>query len=206
MSLLVGLSGYARSGKDTAAKVLTEGSWVRESFADRLRAFLLALDPIVDGEVDSYGEGCCDMCYSVVHEIKPTRLSEIIHRVGCERAKDDYAEVRELLQRCGTEAGRKVLGADVWVNAVFADWDGSTPVVVTDVRFPNEAEAIVKRGGIVLRVERPGVGPRTDDWGNVHPSETALDDWDFDRVIANDGSLDDLHGRVVKAVADLVTL
>ncbi len=206
MSLLVGLSGYARSGKDTAAKVLTEGSWVRESFADRLRAFLLALDPIVDGEVDSYGEGCCDLCYSVVHEIKPTRLSEIIADIGWERAKDSYAEVRELLQRCGTDAGRKVLGSDVWVNAVFTDWDGSTPTVVTDVRFPNEAEAIVARGGVVLRVNRPGVGPREDALGQVHPSETALDDWDFDAVLVNDGTLEDLHAKVVRAVAEKATL
>ncbi len=206
MSLLVGLSGYARSGKDTAAKVLTEGSWVRESFADRLRAFLLALDPIIESDVESYVTGCCDECVSTDYDVTHVRLSQIVHQFGWEKAKDSYDEVRELLQRCGTEAGRKVLGEDVWVNAVFAGWDGFTPTVITDVRFPNEARAVKERGGVVLRVERPGVGPREDALGGVHPSETALDDWDFDAVLVNDGTLDDLHAKVVQAVAEKATL
>jgi hypothetical protein len=59
--------------------------------------------------------------------------------------------------------------------------------VITDVRFPNEAEAIKKRGGKVISVVRPG----HMDTGN-HPSETALDGYNFDYVMYNDGSLESL--------------
>ena len=52
--------------------------------------------------------------------------------------------------------------------------------IITDCRFPNEAEAIKDRGGIIIRVDRPGVEPV-----NAHPSETALDNLDFDYRIAN---------------------
>lgn len=186
MTFLVGLSGYARSGKDSAATVLTDGVWVRASFADKLREFLLALDPIVDVEV--------------YHDGRSIRLGEVIADIGWERAKDEYDEVRSLLQRCGTEAGRKVLGDNVWVNAVFADWDGRTPTVVTDVRFTNEAKAIVKRGGMVIRINRPGIGPKAGPDGVVHESETALDDWRFDYVIENDGTLDDMHAELLTCI------
>ena len=75
--------------------------------------------------------------------------------------------------------------------------------IITDVRFPNEAQAIKDRGGIVIRVKRP-----LDRLGNSklpklkhtsvtqHPSETALDDYDFDYVIENEGSIEELVEKV----------
>lgn len=105
--------------------------------------------------------------------------------------------VRELLQKLGTEAMRNGLHTNVWVNALFADYK---PIklsqydpsywLVTDTRFPNEADAITERGGILLRIERPGTS--TGD----HPSETALDNYPFEHVIVNDGNLNDLINKV----------
>lgn len=105
--------------------------------------------------------------------------------------------VRQLLQELGTEAMRKGLHENVWVNALMADY---RPIklsqydpsywLVTDTRFPNEAKAITERGGILLRIERPGTS--TGD----HPSETALDDYPFEHVIVNDGDLNDLINKV----------
>jgi len=98
--------------------------------------------------------------------------------------------VREFLQRLGTDAIRDGLHTNAWVNALMADYrkidynDDEQPEypnwIITDTRFPNEAEAIKKAGGIVIRVDRPGVKPIND-----HPSETGLDKWDFDYKIAN---------------------
>lgn len=98
--------------------------------------------------------------------------------------------VREFLQRLGTDAIRDGLHTNAWVNALMADYrkidynDDEQPEypnwIITDTRFPNEAEAIKKAGGIVIRVDRPGVKPIND-----HPSETGLDDWKFDYKIAN---------------------
>jgi hypothetical protein len=64
-------------------------------------------------------------------------------------------------------------------------------MAVSDCRYPNEAAAIRARGGLVLRVERPGVEPI-----NAHRSEVALDGFDFDAVIDNDGSIEDLVAKL----------
>lgn len=106
--------------------------------------------------------------------------------------------VRDFLQKLGTDGLREGLHTNVWVNALMADykcvpadrapggWDCDN-WIITDTRFPNEAKAIKKAGGILIRVERPGVKPV-----NSHASEVGLDDYDFDYVINNDGSLEDL--------------
>jgi hypothetical protein len=120
--------------------------------------------------------------------------------------------VRDFLQKLGTDAIRDNLHINTWVNALMVDYSptGDTLLegevrkvreedliypnwIVTDTRFPNEAEAIKKADGIIIRVERPGVKPI-----NPHPSETGLDDWKFDYVINNDGSLKDLIKKVNK--------
>lgn len=79
---------------------------------------------------------------------------------------------RLLLQLLGTEAGRNIIHPNVWVNALFADYNGEIvdyPTykqlsndrwikypnwVITDMRFPNELSAVKKREGITIRVNR----------------------------------------------------
>ena len=95
--------------------------------------------------------------------------------------------VREFLQKLGTDALRDNLHRDIWVNALFADYKEPDNWIITDVRFPNEAQAIKDKGGIVIRIER---GEQNTE--NLHISETALDDWEFDYVINNNGSLEQL--------------
>jgi hypothetical protein len=87
--------------------------------------------------------------------------------------------------------------------------------IITDVRFPNEAKAIKDRGGIVIRVNRTSTcgdvpfDGTPKEWKELvernkknnekfnHPSETALDDYDdFDHVIDNNGSIEDLIEKV----------
>ncbi|GAA0946055.1 hypothetical protein [Actinocorallia libanotica] len=180
---LIGLSGYAGSGKDAVADALERRGWERAAFADRMREFLMLQDPSVPTPFSS-----------------PVRLSSLVRMYGWDSAKRTFPEVRALLQRTGTEAGRGVLGEDVWVNALLGPWDGR-PLVVSDVRFPNEAQRVRDLGGVVVRVVRPGVEPgRT-----AHRSETALDEWPFDAVIENSGSLGDLSRAVSKLLtwADL---
>ena len=129
--------------------------------------------------------------------------------------------VREFLQLLGTEAIREGLHTNAWVNALFADYkekqddlgpSGHTTYptysypnwIITDTRFPNEAKVIKDRGGIIVRVERGfddlKIGPHElriqRDPSTLHSSETALDDWKFDYVIDNSGSLEDLEEKV----------
>lgn len=180
---IIGLSGYAGSGKDTAALGLITDGWERRSFADVLRAFCYAQNPLVKRADEAFMGG---------YEYLPLR--ELVDEAGWERAKVENPEVRELLQRTGTEAGRDVLGANVWVDAVMNNLPDA-PVVVTDVRFGNEYAAIKAAGGHVVRIERPGIGPV-----NAHESDRALDGFQFDRTIRND---DDqfMLGMVMRGVA-----
>ncbi|MGW8630572.1 deoxynucleotide monophosphate kinase family protein [Streptomyces sp. NPDC055793] len=187
--LIIGLAGYARSGKNEAAEALVQYGWRQAAYADKLREFLLAVDPVIPGP---YGTG-------------NLRLSILIRDVGWEYAKDHYPEVRALLQRTGTQAGRKLFGSNVWVDALFRDLAEAPALVITDCRFPNEAQAVADRGGVMIRVERPGVGPAKDKVGRVHESETALDGWRYDHTLINDGSVRDLHLKLY-GVADLVQL
>ena len=135
---------------------------------------------------------------------------------------------RLLLQLLGTEAGREIIHPQIWVNALFADYktlgfgDGNASVlefpnwIITDVRFPNEANIIKEKGGIMIRINRgkqcgscenqftsKGDCPNCESgnwvYGNIdsnHPSETALDDYEFDHVIENDGSIEELVEKV----------
>jgi len=95
------------------------------------------------------------------------------------------------------------------IGEEFPNW------LITDVRFPNEVKAIKDRGGIIIRIKRTfftselsngekisvvrGVLTGHDDevFKREHSSETALDDFkDFDFVIDNDSSLEDLLEKV----------
>lgn len=102
---------------------------------------------------------------------------------------------RKMLQLLGTEAGRMVIHPNIWVNALFSDYQNDVNWVVTDVRFPNEADAIKAKGGKLIRLVRNSDTPMTDEELAIaqHPSETSLDDYQgFDALIENDGTYLDL--------------
>lgn len=128
--------------------------------------------------------------------------------------------VRQLLQWVGTDAMRDVIHKNVWINALFVDYNAKKLIsrepsyaytidefanlhseatlpkwIITDVRFPNEVEAIKNRGGIVIRVIRDNVVSNID---KDHPSETALDDFsDFDEIIYNDDTKSELFTKAL---------
>ena len=142
---------------------------------------------------------------------------------------DNYT-YRELLQYLGTDLLRNQLHENCWINALFSKYDNNFHAtkfsvrqniqkpeypnwVITDVRFPNEANAVKYRGGIVIRINRlysGQINPIGDKikLGNVssqaveidhskpHLSETALDDYPFDYVIDNNGTLENLTDMV----------
>lgn len=168
--MIIGLSGYARSGKDTVAELLVLNyGFKRMAFADGIRQALLELNPIL-------------------HE--GYRLNELVQMYGWEVAKGKD-EVRRLLQVMGTEVGRKLINEDVWVWLLFNQINTDERIVIPDVRFPNEARMIEQQGGEVWRINRHNHSAVND-----HVSERALDNHMFQRVIYNDGTLDDLAAEV----------
>lgn len=176
--MIIGLSGWARSGKDTVANYLVEKhGFVRVSFADQMRTALYNLDPYVD--LNGYR----------------VSLKVAVDMMGWEELKSQSGDIRGLMQRMGTEVGRKLWGEDFWVQAAMKSLPLSGNVVFSDVRYPNEAEAIQKSGGEVWRITRDGVGPAND-----HTSEISLDTYTFDRYIPNDGSVEEIWTRVKKVL------
>jgi hypothetical protein len=177
--LIIGLAGYARSGKDTVAGILVQHGFRRTAFADPLRSILFDLDPLID---------------FLGHKAS---LSNAVQLYGWEQCKES-PEVRRMFQALG-DTCRKNLGADVLVLSVVTrikdnlaqDW------VVSDVRLPQEADALRSLGGVVWRIARPGVGPV-----NGHRTEAAVDSIHPDAVIDND---DDIPALTAKVLAQLAS-
>lgn len=183
MPAIIGLSGKKRAGKDTVAETLiSEFGFVRYAFADIMKAAMLTLDPYVS--TSSRTDPFASFSGATAHGV---RLSTYIEGYGWEGAKE-VPEVRRLLQTFGTEVGRALFGENFWVDQTMSRVLQETrPVVITDVRFPNEYESIAAAGGLMVRVNRPGM-----KHADEHPSETALDEHEFAVTIRNDSTLEEL--------------
>lgn len=180
----IALIGRARSGKDSvASRLISQHQYTRVAFADPLKEMALRIDPFV---IDALGH---------------VRLSAIVHLYGWERAKDEYPEVRRLLQRMGQTV--RDYDQDFWLRIALdkaanaAKWN--LPVVVTDVRYPNEAEALTRAGFATVRVFRPGLPQPAEP----HESETALDDYRARVTMPNDSTLEMLAWRADGLIAAL---
>jgi dephospho-CoA kinase len=178
--VIIGLTGYAQSGKDTVAKILIEEyGYTRISFADVLREAIYRLNPIIPvKETPLYTKDFW-------------LLQDVVDEIGWDEAKVKHPEVRRLLQVIGTEVGRELFYQDVWVDAALKGVLATDNIVVTDVRFLNEADAIHRLYGPVLKIERPGYGPV-----NNHPSDAGLPSTEIDHVIYNGGSMAMLKDNV----------
>jgi hypothetical protein len=180
----IALCGKARSGKDTvAAHLVAHHGYTRLAFADPLKDMALSVDPLI-----SFA-GC-----------EPFRLSYLVNRYGWDHAKEMFPEVRRVLQHMGQTVRER--DRSFWIRALLRSAvmiDG--PIVVTDVRYPNEYSAMERAGLIPVRVSRPGAG--LSGAAGAHASETALDDLTFTEGILNDGSLDLLYARTDALVSRL---
>jgi hypothetical protein len=180
---LVGLIGKKRVGKDTFAAVLVEEfGFARVAFADPLKEMALTIDPLLPS----------DGLYTY-------HLAEAVDDLGWEHVKDTYPEARRFLQRLGD--GVRQFDEDFWVAAGMQEASSNRaegfPVVITDVRYPNEADAIREAGGTLVRITRPGV-----DDGDTHASETALVGYETEEEFHNASSVSDLKDWV-RALAQI---
>lgn len=115
----------------------------------------------------------------------------------------DYKRVDNVWVKGVTEKVAKSFGKGNFrqLPLVYPNW------IITDMRFPNELKAVKDRGGITIRINRnkwvendnpviEQVLNTTKDFSKEHPSETALDNAEFDYVIDNNGSIEDLIEKV----------
>lgn len=189
--MIIGLAGRARSGKDTVADYLenlTDGTVERDAFADRLK--LIAAKTLgVTFHPDDVGT---EAVRRWADHLKQNSEIVVLGPSGNVEAK---LTGRKFLQRLGAEGIRDCLDSDVLVDAVPMERDCDL-LILTDVRFPNEAEAVRAAGGQVWEITRPGTV------ADSHASEQRLDRDLVDHVIENDGSLDDLRDRVRELLGD----
>lgn len=178
--LLIGLVGRAGSGKSTVAGLLAaEYGMLQMAFADPVLDMICALFEAAD----------IDGAHAVERHLKeaPTALG--------------YS-YRHLAQTLGTEWGRHTLAPDFWVrvlarraNAVLAIGDS---VVVSDVRYDNEAAWLTERGGVLVRVLRDDAEPVRE-----HDSERAADTLPVSHTLYNSGSFATLADQVDRLMATL---
>jgi hypothetical protein len=180
--MIIGVTGHARHGKDTTGQFLVDNyDFARYAFADQLKSMALTLNPIIR---------------TFTFPKHAERLATLVKLLGWDKAKE-IPEVRRFLQVLGTEAVRDHLGQDAWVDALDKKLndDGLTrdsDIVITDVRFPNEAQFVKRNSGEIWRVKRlvyeDGMIRDFDNGLGVdHPSEKFVDSIKADHVfIANE--------------------
>lgn len=179
--MIIGLSGRARSGKDSVAKCLVEDhGFTKLAFADPMRWALYRLDPMIE-----------------LSGVARVGLASAVDYFGWETLKEDSKDVRRLLQRMGTEVGREMFGQNFWVDYLMDKAKHSDKVVISDCRFLNEIDAVTSAGGQVWRIEREGL-----EAVNEHISETELDNYQFATKIYNNGTLEDLRHSVNTILGD----
>ena len=210
--MILGVTGFIGSGKDTIADYLcTFHGFRRISFAGALKDAVASVfhwdRELLEGTTKSSREW-----RDTVDQWWATRL-EIPHLTP-----------RWILQNWGTEVCRNGFHQDIWVASVERKLLSTKDnIVITDCRFPNEVTAIKKSNGVTCRVERGpkpiwyddaiahNKGPKHIGWAlgkaalerhNVHASEYSSVGLEYDHIIENNGTIDELHTKI-KSIINL---
>lgn len=215
MTKVIGLGGALRSGKDEIANHLVKrGSWTVRGMSEPLAIAVYTLNPWIEINpkhspvVAKYIKQHYNWKERLVARAfyagaQFARYDDLVDEIGYTEAKI-VPNVREFLQLLGTDVGRKMIDENVWVDiakrSIQADMAEGLSVALTGVRFPNEVEMIKSLDGTNVWVSRPSeVAPATQAG---HASESSVSADDFDIVIVNDGTLEELHGKADGLIDD----
>lgn len=168
--LLVGFTGRAGSGKDTAANYLKQKYPFKSvAFADPIRAGMRAMIGLEDKHF--------------AHPDKEVVLPEL------------GKSPRQMMQTLGTEWGRVTVNEDIWLilagKKIQEFHEQGYGAIITDVRFENEAAWVRKNGGLIVHVLRDTAGTP-----HVHASEAGVKASAIDYIIYNNRTLEDLYANV----------
>lgn len=208
--MIIGLCGFISSGKDTAADYLVkEHNFQRESFANHLKDIVA----IIFGWERELLEGRTQ---------ESRRWREIVDVWWSERLGNPITP-RSVLQYMGTDVLRNHFHNDIWIASLENKLlKADRNIVITDCRFPNEIAAIKRLGGKVYRIVRGPEpawfkdaqcfmrGPeRNIGWAlarhnieekGIHPSEYSWVNTEFDQIIVNNETIDDLYLQMNKLI------
>jgi len=173
---LFGITGTKGSGKDTSVETLVRDNpdqYIAIALADPLKANVRMIFDLTNAQTND----------PVLKETIDRRWNRT---------------PRELLQWFGTDCIRNQFDRDFWLKrfeATYRELERSDPnrtVLVTDIRFQNEADTIQRLGGSVVRVVRRSTVPADDS----HVSETEMAGIVCDHTVVNDGSIEELNVRM----------
>jgi hypothetical protein len=202
---IIGICGFIGSGKDTAADYLVNfHEFRRDSFAATLKDAVAA----VFGWDRELLEGRTKAAREWREQVDPWWARRL-----------DMPELtpRLVLQLWGTEVCRRSFHDDIWIASLEARLRNSKDnIVISDCRFPNEIKAIKEAGGQVVWVQRGELPSWHIMAGNansgdavaaeklkhlgIHASETAWVGTNFDYIVDNNGTVDDLYNRIAAIV------
>ncbi len=177
---MVGFAGPQGSGKNTCGKILAQSyGYIQMAFANPVRAGLYALNPLIEAD------------NGIV-----ARLQTVVDQIGWDSAKRGSKDLRGLMQRFGTEAGRDLHGYNCWVAIAERLAKVNRNYVFTDVRFQNEADWIRSCGGIIIYVDRDDVPVQAAN----HKSEEYNVKEDADFIIFNNGTRQELGVQLTQII------
>jgi hypothetical protein len=209
--MIIGISGKARTGKDTFAEFLAgamnKGAYppyIMMAFANELKlkcqeAFDLTWEQLWGDDKEKYDErypksrGALPFCVGNRDDGKGLEVLE----------ERKHWTAREIMQDFG--AFYRTIDNEFWVKNLFrvAEDKEYSNAIITDVRYINEADFIVDNGGYVIRVDREN---KDTVHNEQHPSEVELDGYSrFDYHVINNWSLVELKeaaGDVARFLAD----
>ncbi len=208
--MILGVTGFINSGKDTIADYLcTFHGFKRLSFAASLK----------DAVSNIFGWDR-ELLEGTTKTSREWR--EQIDIWWSKRLDIPNLTPRWVLQHWGTEVCRNGFHQDIWVASIENKLRNSKDnIVITDCRFINEVNAIKNVGGITCRVERGprptwysdaislNKGPRNIGWAlagkklmdlGIHASEYSSVGIEYDHYIDNNGSIDELHKKIKSMV------
>lgn len=190
--MIIGIVGRARVGKDTFASILAEELFDSTRFRFVLIAYATELKKRLQYDFDlSY-----EQLWGSEKETPDFRYKK-------RDSDNSFWTAREIMQFIGTECYRSV-DSDFWVKQLFRIIDDNeySNVIITDIRFPEEAVPVSDRGGYLIKVT--SVRELEEINGNSHSSEVSMDNYDkIDYHVKNDGTIDELRGiakQVVKFI------
>ena len=210
--MIIGICGFIGCGKDTVADYLVNfHEFRRESFASTLKDAVAS----VFGWDRTMLEGRTKEAREWREQVDPWWA-----------AKLDMPTLtpRWVLQYWGTEVCRKAFHDDIWIASLENKLRNSRDnIVISDCRFPNEIESLKRAGGNIIWVQRGtlpdwysdavsanqgnNVGLNAMKMRKIHASEWAWLGSDFDVVVDNNGSIDDLYRQSASlVVSDKIAL
>ena len=206
---IIGLTGKARSGKDTAARFIKD--WVlerndlvphEESWVVGIESFAAPIKHMVAQLLDFFGLGSITVPGSLEPYIDGDLKEVFIPEIG--------ASPRTMMQTLGTEWGRNI-DPNIWINCMQARIKQSDEIpkhgykgaviIIPDVRFDNEAQFIHEVGGKIIEIDRNSVPEVVG--ASPHESEAGIDVRHLDGAVWNNDTLEHYNVKVLYMVNSL---